>query len=395
MKSIVLCGDDELPWVEVLEAMKFLSEAEEAAQSSNPIAPIIRLFSEIYTSHHSSRNVRLDELLYLSVRRGASDPRDIVYGLYGLLRQPEIDNLKPDYSASMELAYQKAMIHIIEDRKDLDFLVHAARQQSSPQSSLPSWCVDFSSKRNRLDPTELEQLHHRYSTRYQGASSGSSLSYLKHDLQNNKIELYGTRVGSITITKQVATTQPLRRTKKTSDLVKLLSDVHSLTDFVRETQATGMSRSDRKRLPSALLKEAGDVWKLAMNGRNLETISQKDAHTIPSYKSLVHLWEQFEEQPTHQEDFELLRHMYNRLIDTNIGNLTVFATYNGYIGSSYTDVQPHDLIVILFGCPLPLVIRRKDLESHTLIDAVYVHGIMGGEFFLSKNYRPATKFVLS
>jgi hypothetical protein len=49
-ESIVVCGDEEIPWIEVLGAMRSFLVAGNFASTS----PIIRLFSEIYTSHQSS-----------------------------------------------------------------------------------------------------------------------------------------------------------------------------------------------------------------------------------------------------------------------------------------------------------------------------------------------------
>jgi hypothetical protein len=58
------------------------------------------------------------------------------------------------------------------------------------------------------------------------------------------------------------------------------------------------------------------------------------------------------------------------------GNL--FTTAGGYVGANLCRILPGDEIFILFGCRMPVVLRRVE-GAYRLIGSVYVCGIMDGE----------------
>ncbi|KXL50262.1 hypothetical protein M433DRAFT_84197 [Acidomyces richmondensis BFW] len=91
----------------------------------------------------------MDSLL-LFRRSLASDDRDKIYGLLGLL--PEIFNMLPDYNKSVREVYCEATVQLIERMENLAVLLQAC----SNNPGLPSWVPDFS-KPSRL-PDGLARL---------------------------------------------------------------------------------------------------------------------------------------------------------------------------------------------------------------------------------------------
>jgi hypothetical protein len=389
-QSVVLCGDEEMPWVEVIGVMKYLTATQSSAQPNDSISPIIQLFSETYAAHQNSQVVRLDELLYLSNRRAASDPLDIIYGLYGLVRRPGMEVLEPDYSLTPAELYQKTMIYIFEDRQDLDFLIHAARQHSNKlidslrhHTTQASWCFDLSSKTDRLDPAELAQSHRRYSTQNSnGATSGRPYSGLTYHSTTSSLEVTGTTVGIIT-----ALTDKLERESYVHpyahDFSTLRKHFRSLTHFALDawTPTLGPETVNAK-------IASGDIWKLIANGRVIDELLPD---SVASYSAL-------EDARTRtyfgNEDCQLLTQAYEKIMSLNLRNLRAFATDTGFVGSSYSAVEVGDVVCILFGCRLPVVLRPMDEGTYTLVDAVYVDGIMGGEFLVDGERYAESKFIL-
>jgi hypothetical protein len=372
--------------------MKYLTVTQQPAQPSDSLSPIIRLFSDIYASHQSSQVVRLDQLLYLSNRREASDPLDVVYGLYGLVRHPSMEVLKPDYSLSTAELYQKTMVYIIEDRQDLNFLIHAARQRpnrlvdnrlSDRRTTQASWCFDFSSRTARLDPTELTHSHRRYSTlNIGGASSGHPFSGITYHPVIHGLEVSGTLVGRIT---SLATRPDWKSYAHTDvqDFLTLRAYLESLTVFAQDAW---IRRLD---LATAQTKTAAsDVWKLLANGRVVDAV----ASNIPDYATLEHLRVRVNNLGDEAEGSQLLVHAYGKLMALNVRNLSAFETDSGYVGSSYAGVEVGDVVCVLFGCQLPVVLRPDAEGRYGLVDAVYVDGIMGGEFL--EGEREEGEFVL-
>ncbi|KAF7572582.1 hypothetical protein PtrM4_074870 [Pyrenophora tritici-repentis] len=56
----------------------------------------------------------------------------------------------------------------------------------------------------------------------------------------------------------------------------------------------------------------------------------------------------------------------------------LFTTSSGYIGSGRSRISRGDIVVILFGCILPLVLRPQDYGTYTIVGAVFVDRIMCG-----------------
>lgn len=406
--SVVFCGSDEIPWLEVLNAMKYLSGAGATRHANALVMQTIRLFFEVYASHRTSQAVRLDELIHLSILRQASNPLDLIYALYGLVKGSKKYLLKPDYSALVEELYQHTMLYIIEDRGDLDFLIHAARQRSS---TLPSWCVDFSTP-YELDPLDISYTgsFQRFSTKMAGASSGRLLSRIAYHVDCKGLETAGAIVGTVESTKRPFARHncdmPVTDTDRTMATTilrddMLLRDMHALTDFVREAWAPCL---DTDAIDMKI--EDGDVWKLAANGRQIGVLTGATSNSVSRYGAIARLEKQCERQsksvwtrmmggwrpPAH--DLKVLRHVFRELIDLSGHCLRVFATDTGYVGSCYTDVQVNDVVCILFGCRLPLVMRPTGDGTYNLVDAVYVDGIMGGGFLWDKADCAETKFIL-
>lgn len=75
----------------------------------------------------------------------ATDPRDKVYALLGLVTAPTNDILI-DYSKTVERVYMDAVLHIIDSRQDLDVLSHIARHSGRFTDCLPSWTPDWFSE---------------------------------------------------------------------------------------------------------------------------------------------------------------------------------------------------------------------------------------------------------
>jgi hypothetical protein len=92
--------------------------------------------------------VTLEDLIYASVDRESSEPRDHIYALLGAISDPRLDAFDPDYSKPASWAYQRAMISILKPRMDLDFLLSKLGQKKTTDLS---WCVSIS--RRKMDFT--------------------------------------------------------------------------------------------------------------------------------------------------------------------------------------------------------------------------------------------------
>jgi hypothetical protein len=95
----------------------------------------------------SSGNAAQDllNLLLHTRQRDASDARDKVFAVLGLVQQGGLDvNLEPDYIASVEDVYSNATRAVVEGSGNLDILGACYTCKSEYSGSLPSWVADWS-----------------------------------------------------------------------------------------------------------------------------------------------------------------------------------------------------------------------------------------------------------
>ncbi|KAK5719367.1 hypothetical protein LTR15_007890 [Elasticomyces elasticus] len=76
-------------------------------------------------------------------------------------------------------------------------------------------------------------------------------------------------------------------------------------------------------------------------------------------------------------DFESLGNS-EHLMKHDMANAWLFRTINGYIGSSGIAVQAGDLVCVLVGCPNTLALRKVE-DHYIIIEPCFVHGLMYGE----------------
>jgi len=63
-----------------------------------------------------------------------------------------------------------------------------------------------------------------------------------------------------------------------------------------------------------------------------------------------------------------------------------FVTREGHLGLGPTEMLKNDRVVVLFGCDVPVVLRREG-SSYRLIGQCYVVGAMHGEMALAQRRR--------
>jgi len=131
-------GSQHVPWHKVFDLLEHLVTpghiAIRHAKGLEPLGQTLRYFVESHESRIFPHKITLEELIYISGDRAASDPRDYIYALLGLV-EPQTNLFEPDYSRSEFWAYQHAMVHITRCRQNLYFLSLRSGQQIMSERS--------------------------------------------------------------------------------------------------------------------------------------------------------------------------------------------------------------------------------------------------------------------
>ncbi|KAI0174664.1 heterokaryon incompatibility protein-domain-containing protein [Pestalotiopsis sp. NC0098] len=95
-----------------------------------------------------STPVQVINLLRLAKSCNASDPRDKIFALLGLLPSRRIGDIEADYSLTTEDLYTRVALHLASTAGWLSVLLNAGKdaQKDNGISSLPSWVPDWSAR---------------------------------------------------------------------------------------------------------------------------------------------------------------------------------------------------------------------------------------------------------
>ncbi|KAM0429632.1 hypothetical protein ACHAPT_006237 [Fusarium lateritium] len=89
----------------------------------------------------------LGELLFSAMASSAKNDRDKVYGIYGLLFDPEEEGLTVDYSLSVREVFTNMAAHLVTKNNALEAVLQHVNCEAPPVDGerLPSWVPDFRS----------------------------------------------------------------------------------------------------------------------------------------------------------------------------------------------------------------------------------------------------------
>ena len=422
--SLVLWGSREISWACLFDLVDRVNSLYQATNPGKLWEHPASEFVRVYRHYHSSGTVPMEDLIYASYGRSASDPRDLVYALLGLVKRQTFETFAPDYTQRSTCAFQRAVVSVITERQDLQFLLNIVLRRSEVNwTEKPSWAHDFTESTLLLSTRLKDYLFGRYDLVQEGACTGRSFPGVQHDAQTSTIKITGTIVGPVAESQIIFADcySELAMKKNSALFYRLFLRQHlnafvpwllqTLQDFTHIARRAWSKRFSPDEVNAKV--DRGDVWRVAMDGRSMDYLKQRIKQPMP--KALVDEWAVLQrysaldtwrhmlsqEKSGLAEDPEfsiaklLYRHMVSVFSIYPHWKGCLFTTTSGYIASAAMEVQSGDVVCILFGCPLPLVLRPQNDGTYIIVDAAYVEGIMEGEFLQDRSSYTDTEFVIS
>jgi hypothetical protein len=143
-RATLVCGKDSAHWSQLRQELNHLLHLQ-------LLPPVFHFDHSIYSSPN-----KLMELLLFAQTCQASDPRDKVFGLLGLLPSGKIGDLGADYNMSVEDVYIRVALHLVSHLGWMSVLHQAGleNRDGSLLDFLPSWVPDWSTPRatTRMPP---------------------------------------------------------------------------------------------------------------------------------------------------------------------------------------------------------------------------------------------------
>jgi hypothetical protein len=280
----------------------------------------------------------MSHVLTRSGLKEATDPRDQIFGLLGLLDQKE---LQPNYFLTVSETYVAATRVILETKGPIELFQNIGEPRTI--EGLPSWVPDWSSKRSILGID-------RGLPNWEAYDAGGALSpEWKLSKHSDILSMRGIIFDAVR-----DTIDTLHRSEITEDICRK----HFL-------EAKEMTRNS--------IKAPAEEEVLVLHCKTLllgSPISYDRAHELGI--SLLFT------DNVDLENKETLKAM--RRIGGNMKDLQYCLTGALRVGQVPPGTQKGDQICVFQGIKTPYVIRKSaDGENYTLLDRCYIDGVMNGE----------------
>ncbi|KAK3116264.1 hypothetical protein LTR53_003568 [Teratosphaeriaceae sp. CCFEE 6253] len=334
----------------------------------------------------------LVEAAEMTADAGASDPRDKVYGLLGILSNSESQYIVPDYTLSTWRVYVQATFASMQGPGGLVILALGPVNEHH-DTTLPTWVVDFSRVSTDYHHVQLQDEDHSNTV----GPMGMGNRVTRHE---GVVELYNLMRGLASVRWPGC--------EVVGDSAALMSnDMRDL--HVRGIMfATVMSSHDLSHIRAPTISLGVESVPLAHsfcerivswshNGPSVEGLLDRHTDALDDWLdsvSNIKAWFR------HWDDCISLRHMppmaglvRDESIDdadllwlirqfqhyaTTRGIMQCFATTNGFLGITSATLLVGDTVALIKGSTFPVILRRSG-DKWALVGICFIHGIENDE----------------
>lgn len=357
--------------------------------------------------HLSKYSLAIFDLLRLGRESYATDARDNVYGILGLVNPQERQHIQVDYSCAVDQMYAGVTTMLINRYQSIDILLSSFwHKTETSQAWLPSWVVDYRpesyDQRQSLGPSWARN---NWSITTEGYKAGGDAipfpSNNKHALKLHLEAVVLDRVVEISPSEQALSEEYRPGRPHTAWTVPqwLRSWLISAIGLIRSASARKSSPFD----PRDILHRTCDTVRILMQAHRWERLPndfwapsrlvlEDDRMLDDILLNIEHLNDKIVRERLRNS------HVGYRAFDIDIHKLrhkTLFATECGFTGWAKFDplqssvelgpspshsVRKEDIIVVPRGASMPWVLRETDVDGeYKLITDCAVYGVMDGE----------------
>ena len=302
----------------------------------------------------------LHRILWNHRDREASEPRDLFYGLLGLIGGM-VSDLMVDYKLPCEAVFKIATLLSIQQTGKLYIL----QRRKNSQIQKPFWIYNFDTVVDMIYWESERVLMVREQRFFTAAGTSQSVAFW-NDFEQDHLELKG-----IFCSKVVTVGDSLTNDKCTAQgLSSILIQWESLAEgfYSNRTPDTPYGRDWKSGFIRTLVSDLADDLEPQIEPRRV------CAADLPIISGVVAKAIRMEKPPTARLDSLLFHSMIDSLM-----NRAFFITADGYMGLGSPELG--DEVWVLFGGDTPFILRPSvtDPGCHQLIGSCYVHGLMDGE----------------
>ncbi|KAK3632627.1 hypothetical protein LTR56_016235 [Elasticomyces elasticus] len=369
-KVVVWLGDGDMESDLAMDYLRYVSAGAEIhdnfllqypkrSHPGNEVAASIKtyayteLFLQLVDDLRAGQTLDWKQAFALSLVMEATDERDLIYAVLGLLRTPSSPNnaITPDYSKDLTTVHCEATACVIREEQNLDSLSFTA---SKLDTELPSWVP------NATDGTQgmfLDTSIHLYTA----AGSTEPCVYWTGD--HKVLNIQGVVIDTVAEVVAVQAKGALTNAKQVAYSTGQLNGL-SVGDTKDRFWRTVTGNQGRRYDTTDIIYPASECY-------DIRYMVAQDEMEMPS--ELVGDGVAFEWQ------LHFIRPFYASFDAFNgQGQANFFTTESGRFGIGQTGVAPGDLLCILSGGRV-VYILRENAGHQRLVGCAYLHGVMDGE----------------
>ena len=308
----------------------------------------------------------------------ATDPRDAIYGLLGLVTEPH--SIRVDYCKTKKQVFTDVAEWLINSRGDLDIIDQNPWQTDLPKQR-PTWAPEFA------HPNYLGRLQHLssllFAQRSIFAAGRASCAIPAVIDQGRFLRTTGCVLGRLGPIRQDDFTLPPDEYVKGRPWTSMY---HAGGDWMRLYFGNSLF-DDRDALYQGTQSRFTAFWRTLVMDCKAYPIERLSEENIEADEKI---WSQFllaEDEGKHTVGDEW-RALYRKMVSgvmwfRNYDRWTFSVSDNGLFVMVRQGAEEGDLIVAVDGSKVPLLIREAegegDTKRYTFVNPVYVHGFMDGQ----------------
>jgi hypothetical protein len=409
---IVDCGAEEMPLecisFGLLRCIRILSVDDKYPRNCS-------IWMQALLAHHLPRQAlanperRLDMWDFIFRNRAclSTEPRDRVYGLYGMLQEFGLKLPQPSYLKATGEVYWEFTVAMCQHTASLDILTLVSSINADP--STPSWVPDYS---------EVFRVGDHIGN-YRATGKSESHFYFTHD--GRRLVARGAIIDVVRAKSDLTAWQPDPSESVLDDgpLVNLdegyEQTICAFRDWIKVLYKyctldvydnyEGLFRALSETLTggTTILAECGHYTGTLNTSIHhwLGVLSGEGDHSaeVAIARSHQEIREHFYDDPkrrhiTDSEEWQTLRDLKHTPCTAGLHHAiwmvmrdkTFFVTSRGYMGNAHTSIRAGDGVVLLEGVTKPLILRPSETSplDWELVCPAYIEGAMKGELWDEK-----------
>jgi hypothetical protein len=396
-------------WVDFLHVAYYLHYTRKF-----PLPNIHKLtgLEKIRRGWNDGKRISLLQLVREFQYRRSTDPRDRIFALLGLMGDEMNSLLQPDYRKPVSDVYARATRHFILQSGSLDPI---CGWQTQGRLDIPSWIPDYSLDQKLAASPLVVNLGHEslfaaseYGDRAKCALNISTIQ------DCDGLQVTGLCIDSISVHSVSASeSEPFGSIERTWNST-ILGAGHLLPGLTKALEAALETTSSIVSNYSACWEKDRLTRSYSLHSDSIEKASFTESGSPPSYLDVIisdvhdtYIFDAYLQcllcgrgtmgKRLTERDVQTILNSKGSVgtsdqppSDVILAVCTAFergmkrrnmvVTSKGYIGAVPEQAQQSDLVCILFGCSVPVVLRkRKEENCYSFIGECYLHGFMDAE----------------